>query len=85
MAQVKVKSHPSTDNSIVPELFYSYFVVDTTFSPKDMEDMVKTWVNIEDDRDIVDVIVDEELEILMICQQYILVFMMMIVNNGICH
>ena len=29
---------------------------------KDMEDMVNTWVNIEDDREIVGAFVDEELE-----------------------
>ena len=58
MSQVKVKAHTSTNTSIVPEVFYSSFVVDLKCSPKDMYDMVSTWVNIEDDRGIVDAIVD---------------------------
>ena len=59
MVQVKVKSHPSTDTSIVPAVFQSSFVVDPKFSPKNMDDMVSTWVNIEYYREIVDAIVDE--------------------------
>ena len=30
--------------------------------------MVSTWVNIENDREIIDAVVDEELEFLKICQ-----------------
>ena len=59
MVQVKVKSHPSTDTSIVPAVFQSSFVVDPKCSPKNMDDMVSTWVNIEYYREIVDAIVDE--------------------------
>ena len=62
MSQVKVKAHPSTDTYIVPSLFHSSFVVEPKCSPKDMEDMVSTGVNIEDDREIVDAMVGEELE-----------------------
>ena len=62
MSQVKAKAHPLNDTFIVTAVFHSSFVVDPTFSTKDMEDMVSTWVNIEDDRDIVDAIVDEQLE-----------------------
>ena len=62
MAQVKVKSHPQTDTSIVLAVFFCYFVVDPKFSPKDMEYMVSKWVNIEDDMDIFDSIADGELE-----------------------
>ena len=62
MAQVKVKTYPLTDTSIVPAVFYSSFLVDPEYSPKDTEDMVSTWVNIEDDREIVDAIVVEELK-----------------------
>ena len=61
MVQVKLKENPSTETSIVPAVFHSSFVFDPKFSSKDMEDTVSTWVNIEDDRDIVDAIVDEEL------------------------
>ena len=64
MEQVKVKPHPSTDTSIVPAVFNSYFVVYPKCSPKDMEDMVITWVKIEDDREIVDGIFDGDLEII---------------------
>ena len=62
MSQVKVKSHPSSDTSIVPELFHSSFVFETKYSLKYMEDMVSTWFNVEDDREIVDTIFDEGLE-----------------------
>ena len=48
--------------SIVPAVFQSSFVVGPKYSTKYMEYMVGTWVNIEDDRDIVYAIVDEELE-----------------------
>ena len=51
-----------TDTSIVTALFNSSFVVDPKCSPKDTEDMVITWVNIEDYGEIVDAIVDEDLE-----------------------
>ena len=61
MSHVKVKSHPSTDTFIVTAVFHSYFVVDPIFSPKDMEDMISTWVNIEGDREIADAIVYEKL------------------------
>ena len=55
---MKVKAHTLTDTSIVPAVFHSFFVVDPNFSPKYMEDMVSTWVNIEYDSDIIDAIVD---------------------------
>ena len=58
MAQVKVKTHPWNDTYIAPEVINSYFVVDPKCSTKDMEDMVSTWVIIEDDRDSVDAIFD---------------------------
>ena len=63
VAQVKVKAHPSTETFIVPAVFKISFVVDPKFSPKDMEDMVSTWFNIEDDREIVNAIIDEELDV----------------------
>ena len=62
MTQVRVKSHPSTDTSIVPAVFHSYFLFDPKCSPKEMGDMVSTWFNIEYDREISDAIVDEELK-----------------------
>ena len=62
MAQIIVKSYPSNVTSIVPELFHSFFVIDPGCSLKNMGDMVITWVNIEDDREIVDAIFDEDLK-----------------------
>ena len=62
MKQLRVKSHPSTNTSIVQELFHSSFAFYPKCSPKDMDDMVSTRFNIEDDREIFDAIVDEELE-----------------------
>ena len=59
---MKVKSHPFTETYVEPAVFHSSFVVDSKCSHKDMEDMVSTWVNTEDDREIVDVFVDEEFE-----------------------
>ena len=53
------KSHPWTDTCIVQAVFHSSFGVDPKFSPKDVEGTVSTWINIEDDRDIIDAIVDE--------------------------
>ena len=66
MEKVKLKGYPSNDISIAPTVFHSSFEVDPKFPPKDMNNMVNTWINIEDDREIVDSIVDsivdEELE-----------------------
>ena len=62
MEQVEVNAQPWTETYIVPELFHNYFVVGPKCSPIDMEDMVSTQVDIEDDIDIFDIIVDEELE-----------------------
>ena len=59
---MKVKAHPPTDTFILPAVFYSYFVVDTKYSSKDMEDMLSTCITNEYDREIVDDIFDENLE-----------------------
>ena len=58
MVKVKVKSHTSTDISSAPAVFYSSFVVDPKCSPKDMEVMISTWVNIEGDKDMCDALVE---------------------------
>ena len=83
MAKVKVKAYPSTDTSIVPALFHSSFVADTKCSPKDMEDMVSTWVNIEYDRKNLVPFLMKSWKVLMMCQQWILMFMMMIVKKRV--
>ena len=82
---MKVKAHPYTYTSILPALFHSSFVVDPKCSPKDMEYMLSTWVDIEDDREILDSIVDEELENLDIFSAMDLMFIIIIVKKRIFH
>ena len=44
------------------ELFRDSLVSDGDFTTKEMESMVKTWVEIEDFREMVHVILDEEFQ-----------------------
>ena len=62
MAQVKVKAHPLTDTSIVPEVFYSSFVVEPQMFTQRHGVYGEFMVNIEDYMQPVDDIDDEELE-----------------------
>lgn len=44
------------------EVFNDSFAIDTGLSKQDIQSMADTWINVEDDPEIIDAIVDDELE-----------------------
>ena len=48
--------------ALLQELKIYTFVTDGDFSQKDMKDMAEAWVNIEDDKGVVNAVIDDELQ-----------------------